>query len=129
VLADLGVAGTPRLQVCNKIDELSPEELKGLRAANRAKCFVSAKTGEGFDELLRRIDAEMPADPVVRMNLRIPLSDGKTLALIHALGRVVESVVEETNMLLEADVPESLARQMKKYSADLLQVGADSVVN
>ncbi len=129
VLKELGVAETPRLQVCNKIDRLTPEELQGLRAANGSKCFVSAKTGAGFDELLRRIDAEMPADPVVRMNLRIPLSDGKTLALVHALGRVVESVVEETNMLLEADVPQSLARQMKKYSSSLLKIEEGSPVN
>jgi GTPase len=129
VLKELGVAETPRLQVYNKIDQLAPEELKTLRVANGKKCFVSAKTGEGFEELLRRIDKEMPVDPVVRMNLRIPLSDGKTLALIHALGRVVESVVEESNLLLDADIPESLAPQLKKYSAELLRVGADSPVN
>ncbi len=55
----------------------------------------------------------MPIDPVVRLSLRIPLSEGRTLALIHALGRVVESHVNDSRMELEADVPESIARRLK----------------
>ena len=53
----------------------------------------------------------MPVDPVVRLKLRVPLTDGKSLALIHALGRVVNSVAGESEMRLDAELPESLARR------------------
>ena len=49
--------------------------------------LVSALTGEGIDELLRRIDVALPTDPLVSLSLRLPLSQGRTLALIHALGK------------------------------------------
>ena len=55
----------------------------------------------------------MPIDPIVRLSLRIPLSEGRTLALIHALGRVVESQVSDSQMELQADVPETIARRLK----------------
>ncbi|MFZ0820762.1 MAG: GTPase HflX [Candidatus Acidiferrales bacterium] len=118
VLAKLGVGDRPRLQVCNKIDKLPAEELDGLLAANGNKAFVSALNGTGLTDLLTRMDAAMPVDPVVRLRLRIPLSDGRTLALVHALGRVLSSTVEETSMNLDADLPESLARRVSFYAIE-----------
>jgi hypothetical protein len=42
----------------------------------------------------------------------LPLSQGRTLALIHALGRVLKSEVEDEDMVLEAEVPVSIARRL-----------------
>jgi hypothetical protein len=61
------------------------------------------------------MDDAMPTDAVVRLHLRVPLTDGRNLALLHALGRVLNSAVENSSMNLEADVPESLARRLKAY--------------
>jgi GTP-binding protein HflX len=118
VLAKLGVGDRPRLQVCNKIDKLPAEELDGLLAANGNKAYVSALNGAGLTDLLTRMDAAMPVDPVVRLHLRIPLSDGRTLALVHALGRVLSSTIEETSMNLDAELPESLARRVNSYAIE-----------
>ena len=125
VLADLGVSARPRLLVCNKIDRVPKDELAALVAANHSaptngatiagKVFVSALKNEGLDELLRRMDAAMPIDEVVHMKLLVPLADGRMLALIHALGRVVNSEIEDTSMRLAADVPQSLARRLSAY--------------
>ncbi len=57
----------------------------------------------------------MPIDEVVHMKLLVPLADGRMLALIHALGRVVSSEIEDSSMRLSADVPESLARRLNAY--------------
>jgi hypothetical protein len=43
----------------------------------------------------------------------MPLAEGRTLALVHALGRVLHSEVEDSHMLLEAEVPVSIARRLK----------------
>jgi len=116
VLADLGVGDRPRLHVCNKIDRLPADQLDALLAANGTKVFVSALTGRGLDELLTRIDAAMPLDAVVHLHLRVPLADGRTLALLHALGRVLSSTVQDSFMQLDAELPESLARRVNSYS-------------
>jgi GTP-binding protein HflX len=125
VLADLGVSERPRLLVCNKIDRLAKDDLAALVSANHSaptngvaiagKVFVSALKNEGLDELLRRMDAAMPIDEVVHMKLLVPLADGRMLALIHALGRVVSSEIEDSSMRLSVDVPRSLARRLSAY--------------
>jgi GTP-binding protein HflX len=120
ILDDLGVKGTPRLQVFNKVDRLSREQREQLEVACRGNgggeerpALVSGLSGAGLDQLLRRIDMALPLDPIVKLSLRMPLSEGRSLALIHALGRVLHSEVSDSHMDLEAEVPQSVARQLK----------------
>jgi GTPase len=120
ILKDLGVADRPRLHVFNKVDRLTPEQraplLRSYRngaGINGGPVLVSGLTGEGIDELLRRVDAALPVDPVETLSLRLPLAEGRTLALVHALGRVLHSEVEDSHMLLDAEVPVSIARKLK----------------
>ncbi len=116
ILLELGVQDRPRLCVFNKMDLLGPEERDTLSAAPKGSAgpiLVSARMGQGLDELLRGIDDALPVDPVVRLSLRLPLAEGRTLALVHALGRVLRSAVEDSHMSLEAEVPESVARRLR----------------
>ena len=117
VLAGLGVQDCPRLHVLNKIDRLSEEELamprKKVDANRRQSVLTSAVTGAGLDELLSRIDALMPVDPLVRLRLRIAVSDGRHLSFVHACGRVLQSEVVDGHFLLDAELPESLARALE----------------
>jgi GTP-binding protein HflX len=116
ILKELGVADRPILRVLNKVDRLTAEERESLKAngkSDEGPVLVSALTGDGIDELLRRIDVALPTDPLVSLSLRLPLSQGRTLALIHALGRVLRSEVEDEDMLLDAEVPVSIARRLR----------------
>jgi len=120
ILNDLGVADRPRLRVFNKVDQLTQEQRSPLvhpyamgAGTNGGPVLVSGLTGEGIDELLRRMDAALPVDPVVTLSLRLPLAEGRTLALVHALGRVLHSEVEDSHMLMDAEVPVSIARKLK----------------
>ncbi len=81
---------------------------------------MSALTGEGIEELLRRVDAEMPTDPVIRLSIRLPLAEGRTLALIHALGRVLHTEIDDSHMQLDAEVPASIAKRLrlKEYAVE-----------
>ncbi len=112
VLRDLGVEDRPRIHVFNKIDRLSPEQLAAL-ARTSGNVYVSAMAREGLDELRRRVDELMPVDPVLRLRFSVPLTDGRTLALVHGLGRVLHSEVRDGQMDLEADVPQSVARRLQ----------------
>jgi GTP-binding protein HflX len=120
ILEDLNVADRPRLRVFNKVDRLTRSQREELQAAwespgvgEEAPVLVSATTGEGLEELLARIDEVLPVDPIVKLSLRMPMSEGRSLALIHALGRVLHSEVEDSHMNLEAEVPETVARRLK----------------
>src|SRR2546429_9531895 len=85
-----------------------------------APVLVSALTGDGIEELLRRMDAEMPTDPLVTLSIRMPLAEGRTLAMIHALGRVLHSEIDDSHMRLDAEVPASIAKRLrlKDYSVE-----------
>jgi GTP-binding protein HflX len=120
ILNDLGVADRPRLRVFNKVDQLTQEQRALLihpyamgAGTNGGPVLASGLTGEGVEELLRRMDAALPVDPVVTLSLRLPLAEGRTLALVHALGRVLHSEVEDSHMLMDAEVPVSIARKLK----------------
>ncbi|HVS74950.1 MAG TPA: GTPase HflX [Candidatus Acidoferrales bacterium] len=120
ILHELGVGDRPRLRVFNKIDLLAPEQMAPLMhpydrgaGSDGGPALVSAKTEEGLDELLRRIDAALPTEPLILLSLRLPLAEGRTLALIHALGRVLHSTVEDSHINLQAEVPASVARRLR----------------
>jgi GTP-binding protein HflX len=120
VLDDLGVKNTPRVHVFNKIDQLDPEQLANLQSANghnEQKAFTSAATGAGLEDLLSRIDAVLPGDPLVRLRLNVPLANGRDLAIIHACGRVLSSEVQDGHMHVDAELPESVARQLQEFVA------------
>ena len=120
ILKELGVADRPRLRVFNKVDRLTPEQRAPLAhpyAMGAAACggpvLLSALTGDGIGELLRRMDAALPVDPVVTLSLRLPVAEGRTLALVHALGRVLHSELQDSQVLLSAEVPVSVVRRLK----------------
>jgi hypothetical protein len=62
--------------------------------------------------LMQRVDQAMPVDPVLRLRFSVPLADGRTLALVHGLGRVLHSEIRGEQMDFEADLPESIARRL-----------------
>ena len=132
ILGELGVAGRPTLHVWNKIDLLPPEDRIAWQKSavhpppdpsqassdessqlNDPPVLVSALTGEGLDDLLKRIDDALPPDPVVKLSLRLPLAEGRTVALVHALGHVLHTELHDSHMLLDAEVPVSMARRLK----------------
>jgi GTP-binding protein HflX len=116
ILRELGLAQRPRVRVLNKIDRLIPEEIASLNG-NHDAVRVSALTGAGLEELLGRIDTAMPVDPVLRVRFSLPLTDGRSIALVHALGRVIRSEVRDSTMAIEAELPTSVARRLKISSA------------
>src|SRR5580693_6756950 len=112
ILKDLGVADRPRLHVLNKIDRLAPEHA-AVSNGNHNSVRVSGLTGEGLEALLSRIDEAMPVDPLLHLKFTLPLSNGRAIALVHALGRVLNSEVQDSTMSFEAEIPESVARQLR----------------
>src|SRR5438309_230766 len=112
VLLQLGLSARPRLHVFNKIDRLDPETRNALSASN-GDVYVSALERTGLEELLRRVDEMMAVDPVRRLRFAVPLTEGRKLALVHGLGRVLHSELRDSKMVIDAEVPESLVRRLR----------------
>ena len=116
VLAQLGMKEHARLHVFNKVDRLDADARRALSPSN-GNVYVSAREGIGLEDLLRRVDESMEIDPIRRLRFSVPVADGRTLALVHGLGKVLHSELQDSKMLIDAEVPESLVRRLGLTSA------------
>jgi GTP-binding protein HflX len=112
VLKELGVEDKPRIEVLNKVD-LLPEAERSL--ANEREVAISAKTGEGLDNLLRRIDAALLVDPVVRRQLEVPQDEGGVLASLEAGGVIHGREFHGQSVRLDVSGPASLLGRYRRF--------------
>ena len=121
VLDEIGAAHVPRVLVLNKMDRApaAADSLERRLAAAHsgqtgATVAISALTGEGIGHLLDAIDLALPVDPMLPVTLRLPAADGATLALLHRLGRVIRTCYSGNHCVVEAEIPESLERRLRR---------------
>lgn len=111
-LESLEVASTPRLHVWNKID-LVEESARGRMEHGSGEVAVSARSGEGLELLLRRIDESVLADPLVEVDFELSAADGERLALLHRSGTVLSTEVEDNVIRVRARVRASLRERLQ----------------
>jgi GTP-binding protein HflX len=112
LLETLNVGGTPRLHLWNKIDLVDAPSRKRL-PADPQDVWVSARTGEGLDVLLRRIDQALTEDPVIEAEFELSPADGESLALLHRSGVVLSTQYEDDRVRVRARLRESLWERLK----------------
>jgi GTP-binding protein HflX len=114
VLAEIGAQNVPELVVINKVDDADPVTVKALELRERGAAVVSAKTGEGLDELRAVIEERLPEhDRVVRVS--VPYSRSDLVARAHAAGEVTQAVHGQDGTFLEARVPPELAAELRPF--------------
>jgi GTP-binding protein HflX len=93
ILGELGVAEeTPRLELWNKIDRLSPETRAahdGIAARRDDVLTLSAATGEGIDRVVAAITEALDGARE-RTELTVPFEDGRRRAWLHENRVVLE---------------------------------------
>jgi GTP-binding protein HflX len=129
VLADIGADQTRQILVLNKMDHIDPAAdrdaeslvqriLGEVKASARTEAIpVSARTGAGFDALLQAVDRALPLDPVSHERFRIPAGEGSLIHLLHERAKVLSSQYRGDVCEVEAEVPESVKRQLSGYLA------------
>ncbi|KQR43612.1 GTPase HflX [Frigoribacterium sp. CFBP 8754] len=89
--------------VFNKADLVDADQRLVLQGLEPSAVFVSARTGEGVDELLDRVAGLLP-EPEVEVDLLVPYDRGEVVAHLHDAGRVVSTDYEEAGTRLHARV-------------------------
>jgi GTPase len=120
----LGLSSTPRIRVWNKIDLLQADEVKRLRAhSGAAPLAISAHTGEGLEQLLRKIDECLGADPIVEVQFELPSSEGRQLGVLHRYGEVLSTDFSDARIVVRARVAESLRRRLQAFAKEVGKAG------
>ena len=114
VLKDIDVTGKPALLVLNKIDTLEDIEFDKLKGQFPGAAFISAKTGEGIEELLELIEAQL-SKLRVEVVLDIPFDRGGVAARVHELGEVIEETYNEEGTTLVARIPRQRMTDFEPY--------------
>jgi GTP-binding protein HflX len=103
VIGEVGARDVPELVVFNKADLVGDDDRLVLRGLEPDGVFVSARTGEGIEELLARIARLLPT-PQLHVDALIPYDRGDLVALVHERGQVESLDYEETGTRVRARV-------------------------
>jgi GTP-binding protein HflX len=106
VLKELGAEGKRILTVFNKVDAATEAQLNTARLLDAEGIFVSARTGQGLDQLVDHC-LELIADAFGSMELFIPHSRYDLIAKLHAIGHVQNEEQEDTGVRLHVRIPPS----------------------
>ena len=110
LIAQLGADRTPCIRVYNKCDAVS-----GLLPRERGAVCISAKTGEGTDELLRLV-AETLGKDKRRAVFLLPYDKGGLVQLIHDEGKALSLDYTERGTRVEAVVKPELWAKLREYA-------------
>jgi len=112
VLEEIGAGDKPRLLVFNKADLLSEEEREEAALDHPEAVLISAREGEGLDELRERIEQAFE-ETLTEVELLIPYSEGGRLHELHEIAGDLERTDREDGVLVHAKVPSA---EMHRFS-------------
>ena len=107
VLEEVGAADVPVLDVYNKADALTPDERRRIADRDPAAAIISARDGEGIDELVQMVASRLALD-TRRITITFDSGtefDRRQIARLYRVARVVSHVASNGRVVIEADVP------------------------
>jgi len=115
VIGEVEARHIPEIVVFNKSDLVDDDQRLVLRGLEPTAIFVSARTGEGVEELLERIASTLPK-PSVELQLLIPYDRGDLVSTLHDQGNVVSTSYEEGGTRVDVLVHEDFAATLRPFA-------------
>ena len=113
VLVEIGAADVPELLCFNKADLAT--EAKRLVDRNPGSVAISARTGEGIDDLLIAIGDRLRAQTDL-MELYVPYARGDVLAEVHREGEVLSETAGADGVVIRARLDPAGAARLGRWS-------------
>ncbi len=109
LITELGAESTPCIRVYNKCDVY-----EGELPRSRDSVCISARSGEGTDELLQRV-SEVLGRSKHRARFLIPYSQGRLVQALHDEAAVISTEYAEGGTIIEAVVKPDLWARLRDY--------------
>ena len=110
VLEDIGAGDRTVIRVLNKVDLLP---LASRPSAGSDAVAISARTGQGVQELLQLIEARM-TQGLERVSCELPSGRGDLVAWLRRTGRILEEYYRDGIVTVTALVPPRIAGKLRK---------------
>jgi len=117
VIGEVGARDLPEIVAFNKADLIDDDRRLLLRGLEPDGIFVSARTGEGIDELLAKISDTLPQWDV-ELDLLVPYDRGEIIALAHQKARVLDTEYEEDGTRIKLVATDRIARTIQSALLD-----------
>jgi len=113
VLGDIGAGGIEEVLALNKADLLAPEERERLANRFPDAVLVSARSGEGLEDLVQKVEAGLPRFPI-EVTLLIAFGREDLVARLYREAEVLDKETCDTGTVVRARVGERLYREVRE---------------
>ncbi|HEV2054009.1 MAG TPA: GTPase HflX [Methylomirabilota bacterium] len=114
LLSELELGPRPTIVALNKVDRLDGDAALSALVDRFEGVALSARTGEGVEALLNRIEGALRPG-LVRVTLIIPYRDGTALAQCYERGRVLARSDDADGIHLDVELPPRLLAFVAPY--------------
>lgn len=114
VIAEVEAQHIPEIVVLNKADMIDDTTRLVLHGLEPHAVFVSAKTGEGLEELLSRISGALPT-PKHDIVAVVPYDQGHLISEVHEHNQVLSLEYEESGTRVHALVTDITLSKLQPY--------------
>ena len=124
VLHEIGASRIPEVLALNKADRLVAVDR--ARLANRfdsRAVVISARTGEGLEDLLVRIEAAVPRFPI-QVRLLVPFGREDVTAMLYREAEVLSEEPREDGVHVRARVGERVHAAVREFADDAVRLGS-----
>lgn len=115
VIAEVEASNIVELVVFNKIDLVDETTRMALKGLEPNSVEVSARTGQGIPELLKKIESLLP-EPNVRVNVVVPYNRGDLVSRVHLNSKIISLEYVENGTHIVAMVRPELANELIKFA-------------
>lgn len=114
VIAEVDAQGLPEIVAFNKSDLIDESQRLVLHGMVPDAVFVSARTGEGIEELQQKITAALPV-PDTEVTAVVPYDRGELVAELHERNRVLDTEYVEAGTRVHAFVSGETLSKIEPY--------------
>jgi GTP-binding protein HflX len=114
VLGEIGAGALPEVLALNKADLLGETERDHVRRRFPDGVLVSGRSGEGLEELLRRVADTVPAPPV-EVTLLVPFEREDVVARLYREAEVLDREPDTSGTVVRARVGERQLGWVKEF--------------
>jgi len=112
VLKDLGIEEKDTLLVLNKVDcEGATERIQLVRDRYPNAIPISARSGDGLSSLAQGVSDALTA-AFVELELRLPVTDGKTIAWLSSHAEILSKQFNDDHTLVHCRMPKGAAGKL-----------------